>query len=173
MGGLTNKQYGTIVPPYRSTRSSSGASVVHLQQKTRSQPKPTNWLLKAFGYGILSVLLSLIIIIPIEAIFDIGVDTDVYTSVVVAFASAFISAAIPEELGKFIWHLAPAYDLTLCTEGYNGQHTTSVNSTGHPNLQDFIAVGTKIKMSKKRCREIFDEVYQNCGDLLLNDITKK
>ena len=75
--------------------------------------------------------------------------------------------------GKFIWHLAPAYDLTLCTEGYNGQHATSVNSTGYPTLQDFIAVGTKIKMSEKRCREIFDEVYQKCGDLLLNDITKK
>jgi len=75
--------------------------------------------------------------------------------------------------GKFIWHLAPAYDLTLCTEGYNGQHATSVNSTGYPTLKDFIAVGTKIKMSEKRCREIFDEVYQNCGNLLLNDITKK
>ncbi|MBQ0020679.1 MAG: type II toxin-antitoxin system HipA family toxin [Bacteroidales bacterium] len=72
--------------------------------------------------------------------------------------------------GKFIWHLAPAYDLTLCTEGYNGQHATSVNSTGYPTLQDFIAVGTKIKMTEKRCREIFDEVYQNCDDLLLNDI---
>ena len=73
--------------------------------------------------------------------------------------------------GKFIWHLAPAYDLTLCTEGYNGQHATSVNSTGYPTLRDFIAVGTKIKMTEKRCREIFDEVYQNCDDLLLNDIT--
>ena len=72
--------------------------------------------------------------------------------------------------GKFIWHLAPAYDLTLCTEGYNGQHATSVNSTGYPTLLDFIAVGTKIKMSEKRCKEIFDEVYQNCDDLLLNDI---
>ena len=70
--------------------------------------------------------------------------------------------------GKFIWHLAPAYDLTLCTEGYNGQHATSVNSTGNPTLQDFIAVGTKIKMNEKRCRRIFDEVYQNCGDLLFN-----
>ena len=75
--------------------------------------------------------------------------------------------------GKFIWHLAPAYDLTLCTEGYNGQHATSVNSTGYPTLLDFIAVGTKIKMSEKRCKEIFDEVYQNCDDLLFNDITKK
>lgn len=72
--------------------------------------------------------------------------------------------------GKYAWHLAPAYDLTLCTEGYNGQHATSVNSTGFPTLKDFIAVGSKIKMSEKRCREIFDEVYENCGDLLLNDI---
>jgi len=75
--------------------------------------------------------------------------------------------------GKFIWHLAPAYDLTLCTEGYNGQHATSVNSTGNPTLQDFIAVGTKIKMNEKRCRRIFDEVYQNCGDLLFNRISSK
>ena len=68
--------------------------------------------------------------------------------------------------GKWQWALAPAYDLTLCTEGYNGQHATSVNGTGKPNLQDFIAVGTKIKMTEKRCREIFQQVYENCGDLL-------
>ncbi len=72
--------------------------------------------------------------------------------------------------GKYVWHLAPAYDLTLCTEGYNGQHATSVNQTGYPTLQDFIAVGTKIKMNEKRCRKIFDEVYQNCGDLLYKQI---
>lgn len=71
---------------------------------------------------------------------------------------------------KYRWHLAPAYDLTLCTEGYNGQHATSVNSTGTPTLHDFITVGTKNKMNEKRCREIFDEVYQNCGDLLRNRI---
>lgn len=68
--------------------------------------------------------------------------------------------------GKWRWHLAPAYDLTLCAEGYNGQHATSVNGTGRPTLQDFIAVGTKIKITEKRCREIFQEVYDNCGDLL-------
>lgn len=32
------------------------------------------------------------------------------------------------------WRLAPAYDLTLCIEGYNGEHATSVNGTGHPAL---------------------------------------
>lgn len=78
-----------------------------------------------------------------------------------------------ETNGKYTWHLAPAYDLTLCTEGYNGQHATSVNFTGNPTIEDFIEVGTKIKISPKRCYNIFDEVRQNCGDLLLNDISRK
>ena len=70
------------------------------------------------------------------------------------------------ERGKWQWRLAPAYDLTLCTEGYNGQHATSVNGSGRPTLQDFIYVGTRIKMSENRCREIFQEVHDNCGDIL-------
>ena len=64
------------------------------------------------------------------------------------------------------WKLAPAYDLTLCTEGYNGEHATSVNGTGHPSINDFIAVGTKIKMKEYRCREIIEEVKNNCDDLI-------
>ena len=63
------------------------------------------------------------------------------------------------------WQLAPAYDLTLCTEGYNGEHATSVNGTGHPSIKDFISVGTKIKMKEQRCREIIDEVRCNCKEL--------
>ncbi|MBO4403512.1 MAG: type II toxin-antitoxin system HipA family toxin [Bacteroidales bacterium] len=72
--------------------------------------------------------------------------------------------------GQYDWHLAPAYDLTLCTEGYNGEHATSVNGTGHPTLKDLIAVGTKNNMSVQRCREIYDDVRSNCGDLLLCEI---
>ena len=64
----------------------------------------------------------------------------------------------------------PAYDLTLCTEGYNGEHATSVNGTGHPSLQDMIAVGVKNKLSAPRCREIYDEVKSACSDLLLSPI---
>lgn len=72
--------------------------------------------------------------------------------------------------GKYVWHLAPAYDLTRCTEGYNGEHATSVNGTGNPTLADMIAIGVKNKMKEQRCREIFDEVYSTCGDLLLRHI---
>lgn len=72
--------------------------------------------------------------------------------------------------GQYAWHLAPAYDLTLCTEGYNGEHATSVNGTGNPSLVDMIAVGTKIKMKEQRCLEIYEEVAAACGDLLLHPI---
>ena len=66
------------------------------------------------------------------------------------------------------WHLAPAYDLTLCTEGYNGEHATSVNGTGHPTIQDMITIGTKSKMNKLRCMRIIEEIRTGCGDLLRN-----
>ena len=71
-----------------------------------------------------------------------------------------------ESDGKWHWHLAPAYDLTHCTEGYNGEHATSVNGTGHPTVEDMIAVGIKNKMKEKRCCEIYKEISLqiNCGE---------
>ena len=51
-------------------------------------------------------------------------------------------------------------------EGYNGEHATSVNGTGHPTISDFIAVGTKIKLPKTVCHRIIEEVADNCGHLL-------
>lgn len=72
--------------------------------------------------------------------------------------------------GKWRWELAPAYDLTLCTEGYNGEHATSVNGKGNPTLIDMIAVGIKIRMSEQRCRDIYREVKAHCGDLLRHNI---
>lgn len=62
--------------------------------------------------------------------------------------------------GKWHWRLASAYDLTRCTVGYNGEHATSVNGTGHPTLEDMIAVGVKNKMPESKCREIYDGVMQ-------------
>lgn len=67
---------------------------------------------------------------------------------------------------KWRWRLVPAYDLTPCSGAYNGEHATSVNGTGKPRLTDFIAVGTKIKLSESRCREIFEEVREGCSDLI-------
>ena len=77
-----------------------------------------------------------------------------------------------DEENKWKWHLAPAYDLTLCTDGYNGEHATSVNGTGRPTVSDMIAVGTKIKMKELRCKTIIDEVMSKCGDLLVSPLLK-
>lgn len=79
----------------------------------------------------------------------------------------FSFTVLDDGKGQYSWRLAPAYDLTLCTEGYNGEHATSVNGTGNPTLKDMIAVGTKNKLREQRCREIYEEVKSNCGDLLL------
>lgn len=65
----------------------------------------------------------------------------------------------------FAWHLAPAYDLTLCPEGYNGQHATSVNYKDNPGIEDFVAIGTNNQISEQRCRELFAEIRDNCADL--------
>ena len=74
------------------------------------------------------------------------------------------------EGGKWVWKLAPAYDLTLCSEGYNGEHATSVNGTGRPALSDFLAVGKRIKMTEKRCLAIIDEVRDGAGDIAKYEI---
>lgn len=66
---------------------------------------------------------------------------------------------------KWHWRLAPAYDLTLCVEGYNGEHATSVNGTGHPELSEFISVGTKIKIPETECRKMIEEVRSGCAEI--------
>lgn len=67
--------------------------------------------------------------------------------------------------GAWCWRLAPAYDLTLCTEGYNGEHATSVNGRGRPTIADFIAVGTKFRIGASRCREIIREIQAACSSI--------
>lgn len=78
----------------------------------------------------------------------------------------FSFMAVPDSDRKWTWRLAPAYDLTLFTAGYNGEHATSVNGSGHPTLADFLAVGTGINIPESRCRRLIDEVTAGCADLL-------
>ncbi len=78
----------------------------------------------------------------------------------------FSFMVIPSSNGKWKWTLAPAYDLTMNAEGYNGEHATSVNGTGNPKMTDFIEVGKKIRLSETRCRQLIEEVADNCGGLI-------
>ncbi|MCM1225349.1 MAG: HipA domain-containing protein, partial [Lachnospiraceae bacterium] len=65
---------------------------------------------------------------------------------------------IKDSKNNWTWRLAPAYDLTLNNEGYNGEHATSVNGTGFPDTRDFIEVGTKNMISRNQCIQIINEM---------------
>lgn len=60
--------------------------------------------------------------------------------------------------GKWEWSLAPAYDLTGGSGGYNGQHAISVNGTSTPTIDDFIAVGIRNQLRADRCRAIYSHL---------------
>lgn len=64
------------------------------------------------------------------------------------------------ENGK--WSLAPAYDITYSPEGTRGEHATSVRYSGNPKLEDIISAGTGIRISRKRCIEIIEEIESVC-----------
>lgn len=65
------------------------------------------------------------------------------------------------ENGK--WTLAPAYDITYSPEGSRGEHATSVRYSGNPSLEDIIAAGTGIRISRKRSIEIIEEIKSVCN----------
>lgn len=77
-------------------------ALLYIFRKDSAQPEPAKWLAKAFLYGVLSALLSFVFSMPLGTIFGIELDAEVYPSIFDAFADAFLLAAIPEELAKFI-----------------------------------------------------------------------
>lgn len=71
------------------------------------------------------------------------------------------------ENGK--WSLAPAYDLTFCAEGYNGEHATSVNFKGHPSWDDMLFVGKKIRLKEQDCERLLRDVYENSKSIHVDE----
>ena len=74
----------------------------YIFRKDKVQPEPTKWLLKAFGFGVLSTFLSFVFSVPVSFLLGMEIDANTYSSISKAFADAFILAAIPEELAKLI-----------------------------------------------------------------------
>lgn len=78
----------------------------YIIRKDNEQPEPAKWLIRAFCYGMFSVLLTLIFMLPAKML-GLFVESERYSSVLSAFGDAFLLAAIPEELAKFtmLWLL--------------------------------------------------------------------
>lgn len=66
------------------------------------------------------------------------------------------------------WQLSPAYDLVLST-GFNNYHSTTVAGKGNPGMDDILKVATETGLKEKRCREIFDDVYENSREIRIDD----
>ncbi|MCD8032441.1 MAG: type II toxin-antitoxin system HipA family toxin [Bacteroides sp.] len=64
------------------------------------------------------------------------------------------------------WSLAPAYDLTRSSLGYQGEHATSVNFNGLPTVEDMLVVGEGIRIPRQRGKEIIDRVRESCEEIL-------
>lgn len=71
-------------------------------KKDSTQPEPVRMLLKAFMYGMLSVLLSFVFSMPTAEFFELEISPETYSSIGEAVADAFLLAAIPEEVAKLI-----------------------------------------------------------------------
>ncbi len=56
------------------------------------------------------------------------------------------------------WALAPAYDLTRCEQGYNGEHATSVMGKGNPTTADMLAAAQSIRIPRKTATEIIETI---------------
>lgn len=67
------------------------------------------------------------------------------------------------------WALAPAYDLTRCTNGYNGEHATSVNNNGKPTIDDMLTVGESIRIPIKKGMKIIANIAEQCSEILSTD----
>jgi serine/threonine-protein kinase HipA len=58
------------------------------------------------------------------------------------------------------WAVSPAYDL-LPSDGFNGNHSTTVNGKGHPSLSDCKEVAKNISLPLKTAERIIAEVNGN------------
>lgn len=68
-----------------------------------------------------------------------------------------------------VWGLAPAYDLTLCSKGYNGEHATTVNNHGNPSVEDMLIVGESIRIPREKGFAAIKNIAQKCAEILSKD----
>jgi serine/threonine-protein kinase HipA len=55
------------------------------------------------------------------------------------------------------WRLAPAYDL-VPSDGFNGNHSTTINGQGNPSPQDMLDAAENAGFPVKRARTVYEEI---------------
>ena len=65
------------------------------------------------------------------------------------------------------WKLSPAYDL-LPSNGFNGQHTTTINDSGDPRREDLLSCGSRAGLDSDEMNNVIDEVLHICQSEKMN-----
>lgn len=65
-----------------------------------------------------------------------------------------------------IWSIAPAYNLNRCSNGYNGEHASSVNNNGNPTIEDMLIVGECIRIPRKKGTEMIRDIAEKCTEIM-------
>ncbi|MFV0555378.1 MAG: hypothetical protein ACK5LR_11855 [Mangrovibacterium sp.] len=63
-------------------------------------------------------------------------------------------------------------DLTLCANGYHGEHATSVNGNGKPTVEDLLVVGESIRIDRKTGLNLILQIAETAKEILSPDYRK-
>lgn len=72
---------------------------IYIYTRDKSAPEPAKLLLKAFGYGVVSIGVTMLIVAPLSYM---GIVPDEIRSFGDSVTTSFLGAAIPEEVAKFL-----------------------------------------------------------------------
>lgn len=68
-----------------------------------------------------------------------------------------------------VWALAPAYDLTRCSQGYKGEHASSVNNNGNPTIEDMLLAGESIRIPQNKGIKMILSIAEKSSEIISGD----
>lgn len=113
--------------------------ICYIYIRDKHQREPVKELFKAFGLGILSVFVSLIISTPLELL---GLFSNSPSTLGGCIATSFLGAAIPEELAKFFMFWLLVRNNRFFDEKMDGIVYASIVSLGFAALENVMYLAT-------------------------------
>lgn len=117
--------------------------ISYIYWRDKNSPEPTRMLVKAFVYGIISILVSLCISIPFGAL---GLYSNQVSTVLDAIRQSFLSAAIPEESAKLFMLWLLLRKCSFFDEKIDGVVYASIVSLGFAAVENIMYISSSETM---------------------------
>jgi protease PrsW len=111
------------------------AIILYIYLKDKHEREPIGLLLLSFFYGVLSVLITLVISLPLELIFAIN-----KTNAIDLFADAFFKVALVEEFSKFVFIRFILFRNKNFNEPFDGIVYAAMVGMGFATLENIVYV---------------------------------